>query len=290
LNSFANELTMTTLLIDADMLLFRTMAAWEIEASLGDEVWVRWAELNTVREEFWKTIDEWLERWPGADYRLCWTGPSAFRKRIAPDYKANRAGVLKPIGYKVMKRELLDEPTSFLHDEIEADDWLGILAGALREAGQEPIIVSGDKDLDQIHGRHWWPYGRKKQEEPGLEIIEENQLTDKVTEWIVDETYAAKFFYSQVLIGDSTDNIPGCSGIGKVGAKKIVDSLNTAEPVECWQEIVGQFEKALKKKDDVREPEDVALQQARLVRILRHGEYNAETCTVDLWIPPTLKS
>ena len=31
---------MTTLLIDADMLLFRTMAAWEIEANLGDEVWV----------------------------------------------------------------------------------------------------------------------------------------------------------------------------------------------------------------------------------------------------------
>ena len=58
-------------------------------------------------------------------YRLCWTGPSAFRKRIAPDYKANRAAVLKPIGYKAMKRELLDEPTSFLHDEIEADDWLG---------------------------------------------------------------------------------------------------------------------------------------------------------------------
>ena len=65
---------MTTLLIDADMLLFRTMAANEIEANLGDEVWVRWAELGTVREEFWKTIDEWLEVWHGADYRLCWTG------------------------------------------------------------------------------------------------------------------------------------------------------------------------------------------------------------------------
>ena len=48
---------MKTLLIDADMLLFRTMAAWEIEANLGDEVWVRWAELNTVRDEFWRTIE-----------------------------------------------------------------------------------------------------------------------------------------------------------------------------------------------------------------------------------------
>ena len=109
-------------------------------------------------------------------------------------------------------------------------------------------------------------------------------------EWIVDDNYCDRHFYSQVLIGDSTDNIPGCPGIGAIGAKKIVNKFNTAEPVECWQEIVGQFEKALKKKNDVREPEVVAVQQARLVRILRHGEYNAETRTVDLWTPPTLKS
>lgn len=283
---------MTTLLIDADMLLLRTMAACEVEANLGDEVWVRWAELNTVREEFWNCINCMLTVWPDANYKLCWTGPSAFRKRIAPDYKANRASTLKPIGYKAMKRELLDEPTSFLHDEIEADDWLGILAGALREAGEEPIIVSADKDLDQVPGRHYWPAGVKREEEPGLDVMEwlDDLHRSKATKWIVSQDYCDRYFYSQVLTGDSTDNIPGCPGIGKVGAKKIVDKFNTAEPVECWKEIVGQFEKALKKKDDVREPETVALQQARLVRILRHGEYNAETSTVDLWTPPTLKS
>ena len=286
---------MTMLLIDADMLLFRTMAANEVEADLGDEVWVRWAELNTVRQEFWQTIDEWSKRWPGANYRLCWTGPSAFRKRIAPDYKANRAAMQKPIGYKVLKRELLDEPTSFLHDEIEADDWLGLLAGALREAGEEPIIVSGDKDLDQVPGHHWWPAGVKREEKPGLGVLEwDNDLLPvedrKAIEWTVGQDYSEKHFYSQVLIGDSTDNIPGCPGIGKVTAKKIVDNFNTAKPVECWQEIVGQFKKALKKKDDLREPATVALEQARLVRILRHGEYNAKTSTVDLWTPPTLKS
>ena len=283
---------MTTLLIDADMLLFRTMAANEVVTDLGNEVWVAWAELNTVRQEFWQTIDGWLEHWPGADYRLCWTGPSAFRKRLAPDYKANRLIHRKPIAYAVMKRELLDEPTSFQHDEIEADDWLGILAGALREAGEEPIVVSGDKDLDQVPGRHWWPAGVKREEGHGLDVLEwvPGLKSDKAIEWITDEIYSEKFFYQQVLIGDSTDNIPGCPGIGKVTAKKIVDNFNTAEPVECWQEIVGQFEKALKKKDDLREPATVALEQARLVRILRHGEYNAKTSTVDLWTPPTLKS
>ena len=183
---------MTTLLIDADMLLFRTMAAWEIEANLGDEVWVRWAELNTVRADWWNTIEEWKDHWKTTDYRLCWTGPSAFRKRIAPDYKANRAGMQKPIGYKVMKRELLDEPTSFLHDEIEADDWLGMLAGALREAGQEPIVITSDKDLDQVPGRHWWPGGVKRTEGDGLDVLEwiPSFENDRAVEWIVDETTA----------------------------------------------------------------------------------------------------
>ena len=291
---------MKTLLIDADMLLFRTMAAWEIEANLGDEVWVRWAELNTVRDEFWRTIEEWLEEWPGSRYKLCWTGPSAFRKRIAPDYKANRAALVKPIGYAALKRELLDEPTSFQHDEIEADDWLGILAGAYREAGQMPIIVSGDKDLDQVPGNHWWPPGVKREESEGLGVLEwDNELLPpeqrKAIQWVVSKDYSERFFYKQVLIGDSTDNIPGCPGIGPVKAAKIVDKYSTAELVDCWPDIVAEFEKAIRKKKDVRdgesaEAESVATQQARLVRILQHGEYDAQTRTVDLWTPPTLKS
>ena len=236
----------------------------EIEASLGDDIWVRWAELNGVREEFWDLIDEWL------DVGRCQLQAVLDRlKRIpeahCPDYKANRSSMQKPIGYKEMKRELLDEPTTFLHDEIEADDWLGILAGALREAGRRSIVVSGDKDLDQVPGRHWWPWGVKKTESEGLDVLEwdnENccQLkTERLFSGLLIRTTATSSFYKQVLIGDSTDNIPGCPGVGKVGANKIVDKFNTAEPVECWQEIVGQFEKAHKKKDYVWEPEAFAL-------------------------------
>ena len=40
---------MTTLLIDADMLLFRTMAAYEVELELEADMWVRWADLGVVR-------------------------------------------------------------------------------------------------------------------------------------------------------------------------------------------------------------------------------------------------
>ena len=93
-------------------------------------------------------------------------------KKLAPDYKANRIGTKKPVAYAVMKRELLDDPKSHLHDEIEADDWIGILASAHREAGEEYVVCSGDKDLDQIQGMHYWPFGVKKEETEHLFVME----------------------------------------------------------------------------------------------------------------------
>jgi DNA polymerase-1 len=158
-----------------------------------------------------------------------------------------------------------------LHDEIEADDWLGIFSTALTDANEKHVIVSGDKDLDQIPGEHHWPW---KEE----------------TSWTITNDQATRKFYEQILEGDSTDNISGCPGIGKVNAKRIVDKLDIAQPVECWEEIVQQFAKALAKKEDKRCPEEVATLQARLVRILRAAEYDVTTRTVELWTPPTLKS
>ena len=192
-----------------------------------------------------------------------------------------------------MKRELLDEPTSFLHDEIEADDWLGILAGALREAGEQPIIVSGDKDLRPSAGPSLlasWCQERREARACCLGVGQRATAEDKAIEWIVDQDYSDKHFYSQVLIGDSTDNIPGCPGVGAKGAEKIVDKFNTAEPVECWQEIVGRMKKPTRRRTTFGNQKLLHCSKRELVRILRHGEYNAETRTVDLWTPPTLKS
>ena len=162
--------------------------------------------------------------------------------------------VLKPIGYKVMKRELLDEPTSFLHDEIEADDWLGMLAGACREAGERQSSSAVTRILTKYLAVTGGQLVSRKKRSEGLGVLEwDNELLPiedrKQFSGLLARTTATEHFYSQVLIGDSTDNIPGCPGVGAVGAKKIVDKFNTAEPVECWQEIVGQFEKAHKKKD-----------------------------------------
>ena len=281
---------MTTLLIDADMLLYRTMTSLEVDCDMGNDIWMRHADIRDVRYTFWDQVKAMSKELKASEHLLFWTGPSGFRRRIFPEYKANRSGVRKPIGWRRIKDELLEEEVSYLHSEIEADDWLGIFSTALTDANEKHVIVSGDKDLDQIPGEHHWPWGVKKEEQPGL--VPTKCLADlkTVTSWTTDDNYSARKFYEQILEGDSTDNISGCPGIGKVTAKRIVDKFNIAEPVECWEEIVQQFEKALKKKNDLRDATEVATLQARLVRILRATEYDVTTRTVDLWTPPTLKS
>jgi len=252
------------ILLDADMLLFRVASATEVEVQLDDDVWTRHSELPTAREMYWDQVRLWCDQFSCGldDVWHCFTDRSAFRRELYPEYKHNRKGKPKPIGYKQLRTELLSEGTAFMFHQIEADDLIGIFA-TMPEAEDDPVVVaSGDKDMLQVPGLHVW-------------------LDQEVTEQTQDA--AERFTYEQYLTGDATDGIPGCPGVGAVTAKRIVDEFDINRPVDCWQEVVRTYEK----KGKVVKPSDFATQQARLVRILRHGEYDFSSHTVKLWNPPT---
>ena len=257
-----------TLLIDADMLLFRIMTGCEIEVEASPDVWCRWAPLDEVRSQWGEKIDEMRDLLCADYYHLCWTGSSAFRRRLLPEYKQNRAGKLKPIGWKPMKAELLQEDASLQHEEIEADDWIGILASSSGWVTGETIVVSGDKDLDQVYGYHYWPWH------------EEGERYR-----FVSDDDAIRQFYTQTLTGDSTDNIKGCPGVGPVKAKKIVDTMELDNPEDCWCIVRAAYRAAYEKAGITDDPVEAALLNARLVRILRWDDYDIEERKVTLWNP-----
>ena len=74
---------------------------------------------------------------------------------------------------------------------------------------EDTIIVSADKDLRQIPGKHY------------------NFVKEELFE--VTPLEGLRFFYKQTLIGDSSDNIYGVKGIGPVKAGKLIDCLDTEE-------------------------------------------------------------
>ena len=218
---------------------------------------------------------------PEEDLIQCFTKRGMFRRDLEPNYKANRTAP-KPMGYSELKAKCVDLPWAVMHEQVEADDLIGIFATQLSEKGEDVCIVSGDKDLLQIPGYHYWhePFWKSKSKQPLREWLTSFGMREYTSNlFTVSEEAAERFFYCQILAGDSVDGISGCPGTGMVGACKEVAKWDITEPMECWERVIQLYA-----KKGLSESE--AIKQARLVRILRNNEYDLTNSTVELWNPP----
>jgi hypothetical protein len=180
------------------------------------------------------------------EYRIYISGDENFRDEIAKTktYKGNRKAP-KPTYYTEVGDYLTSKWKAEITDGIEADDAIGISAMEAKEKGLEYVVVSNDKDLDQIPGLHY--------------------------DWTKSEFYtvspkeAKTRFFIQLLAGDSTDNIPGIPGIGEVKATQILrDAKSPEEMVElCAEWYAGPDMKWTDKEYNY------LLEQASLVYIRR---------------------
>ena len=86
-------------------------------------------------------------------WELFLTGKNNFRteKAVTAPYKGNRKSE-KPHHYGLLRDYLQYSWSAYLTDGIEADDMLAIRA---TELGDDSVIVTLDKDLDQVAGWHY---------------------------------------------------------------------------------------------------------------------------------------
>lgn len=127
-------------------------------------------------------------------------------------YKGNRVGEKEPwiVFWEPIIRKHLEESWGFVLAPVwmETDDIVAMLA----ENNGHAIICSPDKDLKQIAGRFYNYVHTGTEKHKGLEIVSKQQ---------------AEFnFYYQILTGDTTDNINGCTGMGDVKAKKLLEETS----------------------------------------------------------------
>lgn len=129
------------------------------------------------------------------DYRIFVSHPVNYREDFFRDYKVNRNIEHKPFWYTEIKDYLFENhPTEYSEQGDEADDAMGILQCALNEDDRlEPIIATIDKDLDMIPGLHY--------------NFSKNRKKDGI--YRVDDPEGLQKFYTQILTGDTSDNIPG---------------------------------------------------------------------------------
>lgn len=148
------------------------------------------------------------------------------------EYKGNRKNVIQPKYYKLIKAYLYDELNFKNLYGYEADD-LCIISHKLLKEQYNPIICSPDKDLRQIEGDF---YDYKK------------ELLYNIT-----KEQAEYNLWYQVLIGDTTDHIGGCKGIGEVKAKKILaEEISAQRVLKCYLETYGEYEGIIKFTENYR--------------------------------------
>jgi hypothetical protein len=172
-----------------------------------------------------------------------------FREQIATTlkYKGNREAQQRPKHYKALAEYLVSDFGAQYSRGQEADDDLGIRATVLEGS----VIVSLDKDLDQVPGKH---YNWVKEEE--YDISKKEGLLN---------------FYSQVLSGDPTDNIQGLTGIGPVKARKLLGTAASGK--DCWEIVRAAYQGEFGESGTYR-----AIENARLCWVRR--EHN------QIWEPP----
>lgn len=265
---------MTIVALDADVLRY--------QLAFSNTKRVQWDEDSPVSEvvnpEKAKTdlqdyIADLLQTLGAEDFLLPLSVSSNFRKEFYPAYKANRANKPKPALWGAIDgflHELWPEKI-IKRERLEGDDILGLLAThpcPRLARGHKLIVASIDKDMGTLPCR-WYNPGKP---DNGVRTISQHD--------------ADLFWMKQVLMGDSADNYPGLPQFGPKKTDALLNPIHEqyldADPEDhlmaLWWAVVAAYKvKGLTEED--------AITQARLARILRHGDYNFKTEEVTLWTP-----
>ena len=147
-----------------------------------------------------------------------------FRNDIYPEYKANR----DPAPDDLVKQlpiaiDWIEEMgfANLSREGYEADDVITTVTKFAKAKGLKVRIVSHDKDLYQmLEDGKVEMYDSVKHA-----VVNEQTCIDKFG------VHPRDFINFQAILGDSSDNVPGVKGIGKVGASKLINKYHTLEAI-----------------------------------------------------------
>ena len=236
------------MLVDADYVVYKSCAGAETEIDWGDDVILVTSKFSEAYANVRRDLLKIINNflWDVPELILFFSDSVNFRKSIQPSYKGHR-NRKKPCGYKRVINRLKTEYKVVIMPTLEADDALGIYAT------QNPgsVICSPDKDMRQIPGK----------------LFDMSELMN------VEEAEGKRWHLIQTLAGDQTD---GYSGVPGIGVKRAVTLFE--EKGYSWKTVVQAFA-------DKDLSEDVALENARLAKILTADDYDFDKQQPILWSP-----
>jgi DNA polymerase-1 len=199
---------------------------------------------------FVKMVRKALEDVEPTHVAVAFEGGPTFRNELYPEYKANRAAAPDELKAQVEPVKEIAEAMGISVLEVtgaEADDVIATLARKA-EGFDEVVILTGDKDLMQLVDDRVHILAPKS----GVTDVEELD-----SEHVMQKTGVRPEQIRDLLAlaGDSSDNVPGVSGIGNKTAAKLLAEFGTLDAIYADLERVsaGKTRAALEKyADDVK--------------------------------------
>ncbi|MBQ2590390.1 MAG: DNA polymerase I, partial [Paludibacteraceae bacterium] len=152
-------------------------------------------------------------------------GGKTFRHEAYEQYKAQREETPEDIrkSVPIIKRlvEAYNIPVISV-DGFEADDVIGTLAYKASAEGMDVYMMTPDKDYGQLVGDHRYMF--RPRFGGGFETLGEKEVLEKWGLKRVDQVIDLLG-----LMGDSSDNIPGCPGVGEKTAVKLLTEYDNIE-------------------------------------------------------------
>ena len=232
-------------LLDAYALIYRAYYAFIKNPRINSK------GLNTSAiMGFVNTLNEVISKEKPTHIGVAFDHGKTFRNEAFPEYKAQREETPEDIRRSVpIIKQLLEawHIPCLQVDGFEADDVIGTLAMKSGILGVETYMLTPDKDYGQLvrenvfqfRPRHGGGYEKMGPQEVCAKygIENTNQIIDLLA-----------------LMGDSSDNFPGCPGVGEKTAVKLIEEFGSIDNLlEHTEQIKGKLrEKVEAHVNDIR--------------------------------------
>jgi DNA polymerase-1 len=211
----------TLLLIDAYAMIYRAYYAF-----------IRAPRMNSRGENtsaifgFVVTLEDLIKRVKPTHLAVSFdpAGPT-FRHEVFEQYKAQRQETPEDIRWAVPRIKLLLQAMNIPILEVagyEADDVIGTLAHQAEKEGFEVYMATPDKDYGQLVTEHVFMF--RPRHTGGFEKLGPTEVCEKY-----GLQSQAQVIDLLGLMGDSSDNIPGCKGVGEKTAVQLLQQFGSIE-------------------------------------------------------------
>ncbi len=225
-------------LLDAYALIYRAYYAFIKNPRINSKGFNTSAILGFVN-----TLEEVLKKENPTHIGVAFDPPGpTFRHEAFEQYKAQREETPEAIRLSVPIIKDIIKAYRIPILEVagyEADDVIGTLATEAGNQGITTYMMTPDKDYGQLVTDHVFMY-RPKYGDKEFEVMGVEQVKAKF-----DIQSPAQVIDMLGLMGDSSDNIPGCPGVGEKTAPKLIAEFGS---IENLLEHTDQLKGALKTK------------------------------------------